>query len=134
MAIVYSVENDLSVEDFITVLQSCSLGVRRPLHHIARLQKMLDEADIIITARIDGKIVGVSRAITDFAYCCYLSDLAVDDTCQKQGIGKALVEKTHAVAGPETALILTAAPDAVHYYAKIGMEKIENGWIIKRKV
>ena len=31
--------------------------------------------------------MGVSRAITDFAYCTYLSDLAVDESYQKQGIG-----------------------------------------------
>lgn len=34
--------------------------------------------DIVITAWDGGKIVGIARALTDYAYCCYLSDLAVD--------------------------------------------------------
>ena len=35
-------------------------------------------ADIIVTARADGLLVGISRAITDHSFCTYLSDLAVD--------------------------------------------------------
>ena len=39
---------------------------------------MIKNADIIITATINNQIIGVARAVTDFNYCCYLSDLAVD--------------------------------------------------------
>ena len=52
---------------------------------------MLKNADVIVTGRLDGLLVGVSRAITDFAYCAYLSDLAVEETHQRQGIGRELI-------------------------------------------
>jgi predicted N-acetyltransferase YhbS len=77
--------------------------------------------------------IGVCRALTDFSYCCYLSDLAVDAQYQNQGIGKAMIEITKEAIGDEVALILLAAPNAMDYYPKIGFEKLENGFIIKRK-
>jgi len=51
---------------------------------------------------------------------------------QKLGIGKRLVELTKQKVGNRTTLILLAAPEAIDYYPKIGLAKIENGFIIKR--
>lgn len=127
----YALEPDLSVEDFKSVLTASTLAERRPVDDAARLEKMLRQADIIVTARDNGKIVGVSRAVTDYAYCCYLSDLAVDTSYQKQGIGKKLIAQTHKAAGLQTTLMLTAAPAAAEYYPKIGMETVPC-YLIKR--
>lgn len=131
MPIVYAVEPELQADEFRAVLVASTLGERRPVGDRQRLQRMLDNADIIITARVEGRLVGVSRAISDFAYCCYLSDLAVDAAYQRQGIGKRLIEETHARAGECTTLILIAAPAAVTYYPKIGMQPA-SGWTIPR--
>ena len=50
---------------------------------------MLAHAGVIVTARTaGGLLVGVSRAVTDFSYCTYLSDLAVDVAYQGRGIGR----------------------------------------------
>lgn len=117
----YASEPKLSVEEFAKVLKSSTLAERRPVDDIARLETMLKNADIIITARVDNNIVGVSRAITDYAFCCYLSDLAVDIKFQKQGIGKRLIAETHQKASLKTSLYLVAAPAAAEYYPKIGM-------------
>src|SRR5262249_46520634 len=94
---------------------------------------MLKSADLVLTARFDGLLVGVSRAITDFAYCTYLSDLAVDAACQRRGIGRELVRRTHEAAGLHTTLILLAAPAAREYYPHIGMSKHESCWILARQ-
>lgn len=94
---------------------------------------MLDQADMIITAWDGGKLVGIARAITDFSYCCYLSDLAVNKEYQKKGIGRELVRRVHEMLGEEISLILLASPVAMNYYPKIGFTKIENGYIIPRK-
>ena len=98
----------------------------------ARLERMLRQADIIVTARDGTRLVGVSRAISDFAYCCYLSDLAVDVAYQRQGIGKRLIDETRKTAGEGATLILVAAPAAETYYPKIGMTPIASGWMIPR--
>lgn len=84
---------------------------------------MLREADLVVTARDCERLVGVSRALTDFSYCCYLSDLAVDAAYQRRVIGGRLVAETHALAAPLTTLVLVAAPGAESYYPKLGMSQ-----------
>lgn len=118
----YKIENDLSVEEFKEVLINSTLGERRPVAEPDRLQQMLQHGNLIITARENGKLIGVSRSITDFAFCTYLSDLAVDKTYQHQGIGKELIRQTK-LATPKAKLILLSAPAAINYYPKIGMQK-----------
>jgi predicted N-acetyltransferase YhbS len=89
---------------------------------------------LIVTARDEhGLLVGVSRAISDYHYCTYLSDLAVDRAFQRRGIGKELVLRTHAAGGFHTSLILLAAPSAASYYPHIGMQKHESCWIVPRR-
>ena len=132
MGIAYTVEPDLSAQEFRDVLVASTLGDRRPVDDLERLGRMLAQADLVITARDGGRLVGVSRAITDFSYSCYLSDLAVDKTYQRQGIGKRLLDETRARAGESTNLILVAAPGAETYYPKIGMKQTLSCWIIPR--
>ena len=119
----YALEPELSAEAFIGVLEASGLAERRPLAERARVETMLRRADIIVTARADGRLVGVSRAIADFAFCCYLSDLAVDRAFQRRGIGKTLIERTWDAAGRQTTLILLSAPAAAAYYPHIGMTR-----------
>lgn len=126
----YKVENNLDINEFRTVLLNSTLGERRPIDDLERLQKMLEFANLIITARDDGKLVGVSRSITDFGFCTYLSDLAVDKAYQKQGIGKELIKLTKNET-PDAVLILLAAPAAETYYPKIGMKQFEQCYFIK---
>ncbi len=132
MSIHYALEPNLSAPEFRDVLVASTLGERRPVDDLNRLEQMLRNADIIATARSAGKLVGVSRAISDFAFCCYLSDLAVDEAHQRQGVGKRLIEETHAAAGKATTLVLIAAPAAEDYYPKIGMQQRPSCWLIPR--
>ncbi|OLS33728.1 GNAT family N-acetyltransferase [Bacillus sp. MRMR6] len=108
-------------------------GLNRPADDLSRLQKMIENADLTITAWDRGMLVGAARAITDFSYCCYLSDLAVNREYQKQGIGKELVGLVQDQIGDEVTLLLLSSPIAMDYYPRIGFEKVENGFIIPRK-
>jgi len=129
MNVTYHLEPDLSPEEFIDVLFRSTLAERRPINDADTIRGMLRNADVILTARIDGVLVGISRAITDFAFCTYLSDLAVDEKLQRQGIGQELIRRTHEAAGLHTTLILLAAPKAQTYYPHIGMTKHESCWM-----
>ena len=93
---------------------------------------MYANSNLILTAWDKDKLIGISRALTDFCYCCYLSDLAVRKEYQKRGIGRKLIELTKENIGEQTTLILLSAPTAMDYYPKVGMLKIDNGFIIKR--
>lgn len=128
--VIYRREPDLSPEEFIDVLVRSTLAERRPVHDRETIRAMLTNADVVLTARYDGLLVGVSRAITDFAYCTYLSDLAVAERHQRQGIGRELIRRTHEAAGLHTRLILLAAPKAQSYYPHVGMTRHESCWMI----
>ena len=125
----YKIENDLNRDEFRVVLKNSTLGARRPVNEPEKLQKMVENANLIITAREEGKLIGVSRALTDFAFCTYLSDLAVDEAYQKQGIGTELIRQTK-LAAPDARLILLAAPAATLYYPKIGMKQFEHCYVL----
>jgi GNAT superfamily N-acetyltransferase len=134
MSIDYDLEPALTVDEFRSVLIRSTLAERRPIDRDDILQGMLDHADLIVTARSDGQLVGVVRAITDFSYCTYLSDLAVDEAFQRQGIGRELIHRLHAAAGLQTMLILLAAPKARGYYPHIGLEPHDSCWTIPRRI
>lgn len=119
--ITYRIENDLSVPEFTNVLVRSTLAERRPIDEPDRLAQMLRHANLTVTARHDGRLVGVARSLTDYSFCTYLSDLAVDVAFQKSGIGKELIRHTK-LAAPQALLILLAAPAAVGYYPRIGMK------------
>lgn len=107
-------------------------GIRRPTNDLARIERMFSNANLIFSAWHEGKLVGVCRALTDFSYFCYLSDLAVDKAFQKHGIGREFIARVRSAIGEEVALVLLSAPEAITYYPKVGFEEIENGFIIKR--
>ncbi len=129
----YQLEPGLGVEEFLGVLERSTLAERRPVDEPETIAAMLRNADILATARVDGRLVGVSRAITDFAYCTYLSDLAVDEAYQRRGIGRELIRRTHEAAGLGTTLVLLAAPEARTYYPHVGMVAHDSCWIIPRR-
>jgi ribosomal protein S18 acetylase RimI-like enzyme len=124
---------DIGPDEFIDLLVRSTLAERRPVDEPETIRGMLEHAEVIITARIAGRLVGISRAITDFSFCTYLSDLAVDQEYQRRGIGKELIRLTHVAAGLNTMLILLAAPLARTYYPHIGMQPHDSCWIIPRR-
>ena len=129
MEIIYQVEKNLSVEEFRNLLIRSTLGERRPIDDSNKLEKMCKNADIMLTARFEGKLVGVARSLSDFVYATYLSDLAVDEAFQKLGIGKKLIAETKKLV--QGKLILLSAPAAIEYYPKIGMTQFEYSFFLE---
>lgn len=130
MEITYRVNHPITAQDFVEMCRSS--GLRRPLERLERIQRMLDNANLTITAWDGERLVGFARSLTDYGFCCYMSDLAVRGEYQKHGIGQELVRRTQAQIGPECMLLLLAAPEAMGYYPHVGFSKVENGWIIPR--
>ena len=126
----YKINYPIKVKDIIELLESSE--IKRPTNDENRIDTMYRNANLIISAWHGEMLVGLARSLTDFVYCCYLSDLAVRKKYQKQGIGKRMVEITREKTGDKVMLILLAAPAAIDYYPRIGMEKIVNGYVIYR--
>ena len=134
MTIRYQTEA-IGAADFADILIRSGLGERRPVADLARLQRMLDGADIVLTARrvTDGYLVGIARSLTDSAYACYLSDLAVDRAEQGKGIGRQLIERTRVLAGDEAMLLLVSAPASVGFYERIAMPRCNTAFLYPRR-
>lgn len=130
MTIEYRSDRRLTADEFIDVLRRSTLGERRPLEDRACIEAMLAHGNLQCTAWDGSRLVGVARSVTDFAYCCYLSDLAVDRDCQRRGVGKTLIALTQSRLGPRAKLILLSAPKAVEYYPKIGFQAHPSAWVI----
>jgi GNAT superfamily N-acetyltransferase len=126
----YEVNTELSVADVIRVFNAS--GIVRPTQDAARIKQMFAQANLVVSAWHEGVLVGLARGLTDHSYCCYLSDLAVDQAYQRQGIGGALLEQVRQILGPEVSLILLSAPEAMDYYPKVAFLHADNAFIIKR--
>lgn len=128
----YADDQPIDAGMFVDVLRRSGLAERRPVDDSEAIVGMLRGATILITAWDGDLLVGVSRALSDFAYCTYLSDLAVDAAYQRRGIGRELIRLTHKAAGPKSSLILLAAPAAKDYYPGIGMNQQGSCWTLPR--
>ena len=132
-ALVYGLEPDLDAEAFWGVLFESGLEPWRPDEDLERLRRILKGSDLIVTARLGGRLVGVARTLTDFAFCAYLATLAVARDCQGLGIGRRLIAETRAAAGPEVSLLLTAAPGIEGYYEALGMPRVPHAFRTHRE-
>ena len=109
-------------------------GLPRPTNDPGRMVEMYAHSDLVVSAWDGEKLVGVSRCITDWVWCCYLADLAIATNYKGAGIGRKLVEVTKEKLGPKVMIVLLSVPDAMEYYPKIGFEKVDYGFIMKRTV
>jgi len=126
----YRTGNDLDLDAAIELYVDSTLGERRPVADRSRMQRMLEHANLVVTAWDGARMVGISRSLTDFVYATYLSDLAVRKSYQRTGIGRELVRLTRDAA-PRAMLILLAAPAAEKYYPRIGFEHHPQAWILR---
>ncbi len=131
MEIKYRTDIKPTAEQIIELYENS--GLPRPTKQKERIAKMYENSDLVVSAWDNDQLVGVSRSITDFCWSCYLADLAVRHDYKKQGIGKKLIEITKENIGDESMLLLLSVPTAMEYYPKVGLEKVESGFIINRK-
>ncbi len=129
-AIDYRTGNNLDLDAVIELYRASTLGERRPIDDRARIEAMLRNANLVITAWEGNQMVGIARSVTDSVYCTYLSDLAVRASHQRRGIGRELIRRTRETQ-PRAMLILLSAPRAVDYYPRLGFARHESAWWLK---
>ena len=127
----YTTQATLDTHDVIRVFNAS--GITRPTHDVKRIDDMCRHANLTVSAWHENTLVGLARCLTDHSYCCYVSDLAVDQAYQQQGIGTQLLQHVQAAVGPEVSVVLLSAPGAMDYYPKVGFTRAENAFVIKRE-
>lgn len=119
---------ELDLDEVLEVYRSSGLGARRPVEDTARMAAMVRNANLVLTCRVDGALVGLARSVSDFSYVTYLSDIAVTRAHQRSGIGRALIEATREEA-PQAKIVLLSAPSAATYYPHIGFTRHDSAWL-----
>lgn len=123
-------EERISAKEYIDFLKRTDLGAQYPQERFAeRIEKLVNNVTISLVARNEnGTIVGVLFGLTDYAYWLYITDLGVDRTYERHGIGRRLMKTAHEKAGGENdiAMYLIANDNAVPFYEKLGMEKADD--------
>ncbi|HUY52410.1 MAG TPA: GNAT family N-acetyltransferase [Streptosporangiaceae bacterium] len=120
---------DLDLDEVLGVYRSSGLGERRPIADTDRFRAMVRNANLIVTCRIGGTLVGIARSISDLSYVTYLSDIAVSLPHQRSGIGRALIDATRKEA-PQAKIVLLSAPAAAKYYPHIGFAAHDSAWVL----
>ncbi|MEP7199582.1 MAG: GNAT family N-acetyltransferase, partial [Chloroflexota bacterium] len=92
MNLTYQINTPITAEQFVALCLSS--GLRRPIDDQPRIQRMLDHANLTLTAWDGETLVGFARSLTDYGFCCYMSDLAVRAEYQRHGIGQQLIRRT----------------------------------------
>jgi GNAT superfamily N-acetyltransferase len=124
----YRTDRILTPDAYIELLNSTTLGARRPVEEPARIAAMLAHANLLATAWDGDLLVGAARCMTDYAFVTYCADLAVRESHQRQGIGLALLKKVLEVA--PCRIVLLAAPQAAEYYPRIGFTRHLSAWTV----
>lgn len=133
MSIEYKVNEPITTDQFIALLEASTLAERRPIEDKECMEGVIANSNLTVSAWKNGELIGIARSVTDFHYACYLSDLAVCETHQKSGIGKKLQILTQQQLGPKCKLILLAAPAANAYYEHIGFNHNPRCWVLERE-
>jgi ribosomal protein S18 acetylase RimI-like enzyme len=129
MEITYIAQPKVTCQDFIDILEKSTLGLRRPLADAEAMELMFQHGNVYVGAFHGEKLVGLARVMTDFVFTSYLSDLAIDEAYQHQGIGKQLIKEVKKFI-PRAKIILLAAPAAEGYYPKIGMKNHAHCYVL----
>ncbi|RYE85046.1 MAG: GNAT family N-acetyltransferase [Hyphomicrobiales bacterium] len=133
--ILYARDPGLTVDEYVDVVGHSELGATRPISDRERVARMIASAGLVVTARLDGRCIGLTRCITDFAWTAYLCDLAVHEDFQGRGIGRGLVQASKDVLGDEVGLALFSMPGAVPFYDRLepmGMKRNPDGYFWSR--
>ncbi|MCU7798458.1 MAG: GNAT family N-acetyltransferase [Candidatus Thiodiazotropha sp. (ex Myrtea spinifera)] len=101
-----------------------------------KLMPALLNSDTLVTARIDGKLVGIGNAISDGHLVVYYPHMLVHPAYQGKGIGRKMMELMLTLYGDFHQQMITADVNAVGFYKKMGFERAgttEPMWIYSGK-
>ena len=96
------------------------------------LMAALRNSHSLVTARIDGKLVGLGNAISDGHLVVYFPHMLVHPEYQGKGIGKQMMKAMLNKYASFHQLMLTADGKAIEFYKYLGFERAgstESMWI-----
>jgi len=88
-----------------------------------QLLPALRNSHCLVTARDDGRLVGLANAISEGHLVAYFPHMLVHPAHQRRGIGRAMVQLLMVRYKDFHQLMLTADGDAVGFYERVGFTR-----------
>jgi GNAT superfamily N-acetyltransferase len=99
----------------------------------ARMKRSLANCDIVVSARNGaGELVGIGRALSDFAIDTKILDLIIVPEYQRQGLGQAMMKKI-AAAARGTSIYFETERKNFAFAAKCGYAKRGSLTVFRKK-
>lgn len=129
--------NKLEVREGLSDLTPASIAtlyrrapLLRPVKDLDELWTMYENSSLVLSAWMEGRLVGIARVLSDGVLFSFLCDLAVEPDVQRLGVGKSLIasvfEHCHG-----TDILLRDSSGSASYYPRIGFERAGNAWVRK---
>lgn len=106
-------------------------GMNRPVDDMNRIRRMLAGADLILTAWDADRLIGLVRALSDFSWATYISEVAVHPDYQRKGIGRELLERVFATSS-EARYVLHSVEGVDGFYERLGFVPLVNVYMKPR--
>ena len=126
--VAYSVQDEVGTIEAKALWVSSGYNQYDPNFDWSEFPDLLKNSDIVVTARRDDRLVGMARAVTDFALYCKLIDLMVDAEYTRRGIGRELARRTRDAAGEKAWLVALSNRSAAEFYKRAGFMKVDDEW------
>ena len=130
MTITYSTTDVPGADEVANLLRAG--GFNRPLDDLTRVERMLRNADVIVTARDGDTLVGIVRGLADYAVYALVTELAVAASYKRMGIGRELLRRFREQASEECTIILHSSEEGHAFYGHLGWDNLTRSWRLPR--
>jgi GNAT superfamily N-acetyltransferase len=114
---VFALDGELLTEELVELHRAA--GDLR--HRFPRLVKAAwRQSDLVITARVGGRLVGAARGLCDRASTLFVCDLLVHPELRRQGIGSELMRRLVAPYADIYQIVLLTDPETMPFYERLG--------------
>ncbi len=114
---VYQLDGELLMDELVALHEA--VGDLR--HRHPRLIKgAWRQSDLVVTARVGGRLVGMARALTDRASTLFVCDLMVHPEQQGQGIGSELMRRLVGPYAEIYQIVLLTDPETMPFFQRLG--------------
>jgi ribosomal protein S18 acetylase RimI-like enzyme len=134
MTLVVQQEPEVSFVEVVQLFDSSNFPDEQTRFSELQVEKMLFNSNLIVTARLETRLIGIAVSMSNFVSVCFLVLFAVDPDNQRSGIGRRLIDETRKiVGGDKVSFVTVSTPGAVEFYEKIGLNRCINAFIAPRR-
>jgi GNAT superfamily N-acetyltransferase len=126
-------KNKVAPYEAATLYVELGWGTKKE-YSVPRMRRSLAHCDIVVSARNGGgELIGLGRALSDFAIDTKILDLVIVPEYQRQGLGLAMMKKI-AAAAKGTSIYFETERKNFAFAAKCGYSKRPGLTVFRKKV